>query len=553
MIGDGLEGIEQSAAHVCVIGAGPVGLALATRLAARGIPVLLLESGGETANSTIQSLAIGERVNDQVHDDLLVATARRLGGTSNLWGGRVLPFDPIDFRPRNWIGTSWPISYDQFAAYLPDAVTATASGAPVYREAIRGGALARGGRAFDVAPLERWANVQQAQRIHADAIARDTNLHVRTHVTAVGFNFAEDGRVQALRLKDSRSGEEARLPVGEVVLAAGGLETARLLLASQAEAPLRFGGPDGPLGRYYMGHVVGEIADIVFADPATAREFDFRVDSHGSYVRRRIVPSEALQIEHRLLNCAFWPVVPPIGHAEHGSAILSMFWLVMRMGPLARLVIAEKLRLANLTEEDSVVWRHLLNLVRGGPSAALFGIDFLRKRYDKRTRMPGLFVRNPSGRYGLSYHSEQLPNPDSRVTLSGVRDRLGVPQLRIDLQFLPADAESVVRTHVLLERWLIQAGIGTLRYRVPQADRAASVLAQARHGAHQIGIARMGSTRREGVVDADLRSFDAPNLSIATTAVLPTSGQANPTLTAVALALRLADRLAGKASLVQAF
>lgn len=547
MIADGLEGIEGVAQLVCVVGAGPVGLALASRLTPQGVPVLVLESGGMAASRDVQMLAEAERVDPAVHDDLMVATSRQLGGTSNLWGARVLPFDPIDFSDRPWVGASWPIGHEVIAHYLPDAVAATASGAPVYCEPVIG-PLARGGADFEATPLERWANVQQAQRIHAEAIASDPLLHVRTNVTVIGLDF-NDSRVSALRVCDTRSGEERRLPVHELVLAAGGLETARLLLAAQAEAPARFGGTDGPLGRYYMGHVAGEIADLQFADPAVARDFDFRVDAHGSYVRRRIVPSDALQTEHRLLNCAFWPVVPQIGHAAHGSAILSMIWLVMRMGPVARLLIAEKLRLANLTPGDSSVARHLLNVFRGGPSAAAFGVSFLRKRYDKKTRLPGLFVRNPGGRYGLGYHGEQLPNPNSRLTLSGTRDRLGLPQLRIDLRFSAEDAASIVRTHDLLEPWLANAGLGALHYRVPKAERAASVLAQARHGAHQIGIARMAASPSQGVVDADLRSFDVPNLSIASTAVLPTSGQANPTFTAIVLALRLADRLAAAASI----
>ncbi|MFX8620520.1 hypothetical protein ABTM24_20085, partial [Acinetobacter baumannii] len=85
---------------------------------------------------------------------------------------------------------------------------------------------------------------------------------------------------------------------------------------------------------------------------------------------------------------------------------------------------------------------HLFNVLRGAPAAALFGVDFLRKRFDKTTRLPGLFVRNAGGVYGLSYHSEQFPNPDSRVTLSRRQDRLGLWQLDIDLRFTAEDGEA---------------------------------------------------------------------------------------------------------------
>lgn len=553
MIARGLDAAHAAAHDLCVVGSGPIGLAVATRAARAGLRVLVVESGAAQPEPEIQALGDAD-VDPDRHDDMAIATARRLGGTSNLWGARAIPFDPIDFEPRDWIGARWPIGYADLAAYLPDAVAATASGAPVYEEPFGddpvGRAFAAADPAFRADAIERWANRQRAQDIHQAAIDADPRLTVLTGVTATGLRFAENGRVAALEVRDSRDGAAATLPIRELVLAAGGVETTRLLLAAQRAAPDRFGGVDGPLGRYYQGHLVGEIAQIRFARPELARAFDFRVDAHGSYVRRRIVASASTQRAHRLLNCAFWPVVPRLGHAAHRSAILSMIYLVMRAGPVARLVVAEKIRRMSFTSEDSGLAAHLLNVLRGGPQAAAFGVDFLRKRFDKRTRLPGLFVRNPAGRYGLSYHSEQLPNPDSRVMLTDRTDRLGLPRVAIDLRFLPEDAEATLRQHALLEGWLRDAGLARLDYQQPAEERAAAILAQARHGTHQIGLARMGATRREGVVDGYGTTFDSPNLHLATTAVLPTSGQANPTLTALALGLRLVDRVAPRAGSV---
>lgn len=542
MLSDGLYALEGSRRPIVVIGSGPAGLAVATSLAARGVPVLLLESGGGKANETVQSLAQGELLDPARHDDLMVATARRLGGTSNLWGGRSMPYDPVDFAPRSWVDARWPIDHAELMRWFPFAAEATRSGAAAY--AAPPLALPNDDASFDAGTVERGVNIQQAQIIHGDAIARNPLLDVRTHATVIGIDFATNGLVEAIRLAHSLTGERARLQVDTLVIAAGGLETVRLLLAAQRETPTRFGGPEGPLGRYYMGHLIGEIADIVFNEDRFVDAFDFRVDEHGSYTRRRIVPAAHTQIENELLNSCFWPVVPPVADARHGNAILSSVYLALAFRPLGNLLVAEAIRKRHIPQDGTPLLPHIANVASGLPSSVAFVARFLRQRYGRSTRIPGFFVRNKLRRYGWSYHAEQAPNPLSRVWLKGTTDRLGVPQLAVDFRYGASDAESLVRTHDILEGWLERTGMGRLEYRMPREARAEAVMALAAHGTHQIGLVRMGTDRRNGVVDADLATFDSPNLFVASTAVLPTSGQANPTVSTVALSLRLANHLA---------
>jgi choline dehydrogenase-like flavoprotein len=195
---------------------------------------------------------------------------------------------------------------------------------------------------------------------------------------------------------------------------------------------------------------------------------------------------------------------------------------------------------------------HILNVLRDLPRTAAFVPPFLYRRYLARYRMPGFFQRNAARRYAIRFHAEHPPNPDSRVVLSDRCDAYGVPRLSIDLRYADADVEPLIRTHDLFGAWLVRCGIGSMRWLVPPEERASYMVAQCYDGHHQIGTTRMGASERTGVVDSDCRVFGSANLFVAGSAVFPTSGEANPTLTAVALAMRLAERLAQEVPMEEA-
>jgi hypothetical protein len=543
MITDSFDGLSDRAYDVCVVGGGPVGIALALRLAALGKSVVMLESGGERADPATQALADADIVYPDRHDSMMIATARRLGGTSNLWGGRCLPFDPIDFENRPAItDAKWPISYGEIEPYYQAACETTDSGAAVFVSPPADAAAAD--EAFSMDRLERWSNSPKLQRFHHDALLKSSAIDIRLFCVVTDLYFNEAGVLEAVRVVRPNGESEVRLQVGTVVLAAGGVEVTRLLLAAQRQAPLRFGGVDGPLGRYYMGHLTGVIADIRMANLAMDAAFDFYVDAFGGYVRRRFVPSDTLQRELNVMNSSLWPVVPAIADATHGSGTLSALYLALAWGPLGRKIIAEAILKRHIPDPPPPAAPHIGNVVRNLPSTIPWLADFLRRRYAAKARIPGFYLRNPKKLYGLCFHSEQWPNPESRITLTDEVDRLGLPKARISYTYHERDVTSVIDTHEALGRWLQRSDLGELIHHHPPEARPAAILAQAKHGAHQIGTTRMGFDRSTAVVDKDLRTFDCPNLFVASCSTLPTSGQANPTLTAVALALRLADRLA---------
>nr|WP_255647922.1 GMC family oxidoreductase [Ensifer sp. IC4062] len=181
---------------------------------------------------------------------------------------------------------------------------------------------------------------------------------------------------------------------------------------------------------------------------------------------------------------------------------------------------------------------HLWNLARN----PLKSIGSAANLFHKRVLLhePHLFVPDPHHLYRLRYHAEQIPNRESRVFLSQVRDRDGSLKLAVSFKYLTQDYHSTVLAHQALNLWLARQGVGRLVFLAGTEDLERLVAMQAKDGYHQIGVTRMSANRRDGVVDADCRVHDIANLFVAGSSVFVTSGQANPTLPAVAMAVRLA-------------
>nr|WP_235913802.1 GMC family oxidoreductase [Pseudoroseomonas coralli] len=196
---------------------------------------------------------------------------------------------------------------------------------------------------------------------------------------------------------------------------------------------------------------------------------------------------------------------------------------------------------------DTRFWlAHAANVLRDSPGVLNFGQKWLRKRTFASRKLPFVVVRARDGSYPLDVNAEQVPNPDSRVTLGQEKDAFGLPRLRVDWRLHPADVDSLVRTMRLARDAFARSGVARLDF--DDATLEAEVRASTPVGGHHIGTARMAESPRQGVVDANCAVHGVPNLYIASSAVFPTCSHANPTLTIVALALRLADHLKAEAA-----
>jgi choline dehydrogenase-like flavoprotein len=293
-----------------------------------------------------------------------------------------------------------------------------------------------------------------------------------------------------------------------------------------------------------MAHVEARVARVHLKTPPESTIHDHERDADGVYVRRRFTFSPEFQRRNRLSNAAIWFANPPMGDPVHGSGILSGVYLTL-VSPVGRFMLAEAIRQAGTRTLATVRKRdHLRNIIRDLGPAARFALSFSFRRFLKPGRKaPGFFVRSAANIYPLVYHGEHLPNADSRVVLTSERDALGVPRIRTEMRFSDDDVANVERAMRALDTALRDAGVGHLEFLFDDVAAGVKECLVRGSGFHQTGTTRMAANADEGVVDANLAVFGTENLFVASTSTFPTSSQANPTLTGIAFALRLAEHL----------
>lgn len=535
-------GSSDKVYDVAIVGGGAAGLSLARELSGAGLSIIVLEAGGYKRTKASQEFYRGEVVDPKVHPWIDSYRVRAIGGSSRIWGGRTIPFDPIDFVARDWVpGSGWPFGFDELEPYYRRAVPETEAGRPAFlpSDALPGSQreLAPGldGELFETT-VERFSKPTNFWRLHGDALRAATDVHVVREAPVTGIRLTADGHSVAQLDVAVPEGRTLAVKARRYVLALGGLETTRLLLASNDVRPNGVGNDADQLGRNYMSHLCTTAGTVTFSSPPDAIAYDYERDELGIYVRRRLALTHLAQMRFGLLNTTFRTHLPEPANPAHGDAILSAMFLVKN---LVLYEYARKFQEGRVTQAERL--GHLRNILSQPLRLTRFGINWLRRRTLADRKLPSVVLGSSLNTYVLEFHAEQAPNPDSRLTLSDERDALGVPRLKVDWRITDLDIASLKRSYALLRDELARTGTGKLVYDPDDLEDRTR-----RHGVvggHHIGTARMSVDPAKGVVDPDLRVHGISDLYVASSAVFPTSGQANPTLTIVALTLRLAGHL----------
>lgn len=517
-------------ADICIVGSGVAGITLAARLDGTGYNVCLVEGGSLGPDESSQALYDLEVAGHPVRQDFM-SRARYFGGTSNLWAGRAMRLSPLDLRRRDWVPDSgWPIAYAELDRYyqtatallrLPswdtlDVLCGESRMHPVERALLDDSDLRPNLSLWAKEPL-RFGGAYRRQLRDS----RNVAVYLNANVIAIEVNHGGTG-VEACTAR-TLGGRALRFTAARFVLACGGLETARLLLASRGVMPQGVGNDHDTVGRYYMDHPRAVYGRVRFTTPQKLRGL-LGVPLAAGMGQLGIQFSDEIQEREQLLNG--YVTLERQWSDQTARAYQSFVHtakIVLRKGYAGSRFSLARERLAKVPE--------LIYLL--APRELLPHPLYRAARLLKDSLSAGatdLIVVN---------YCEQPPNAQSRVYLGSDRDQLGVPRLVLDWVIGRRETETLMRLHELLDRALRRMGAGHLSH-LPAESGALHYT----DASHHLGTTRMSADPRLGVVDADCRVHGIANLFIAGSGVFPTAGHANPTLTIVALAVRLAEHLA---------
>ena len=536
-------------ADVCIVGGGAAGLSVALKLAGSKLKVILLESGQSKFSAQTQRLYEGSVSSEELHSPLDKFRQRRFGGSTNIWGGRCSPLDPIDFEKRAYIPDSgWPIAFEDLAKHYGEACALAETGRNEFSAQnatnIDIPALIEGFDQADIRTdgLERFSCPTNFATRYHDRLVAAANVDVYLGANVTRIDMVSNGsRVKQLSVA-TLGGNRFNVSARTQVLAMGGLENVRLLLASHNVAPQGVGNDHDVVGRYYMSHIAGHVGTLTLNVHGAAIHHGYAVSRDGIYIRRRIALTSTAQQRLGVTNMIARLHFPQPSDPAHRNSVLSAIFLARRL-----ISFEYSRRLGDKQEKQrSLLLNHLRNVVAGFPDIVQFLTHWTLRRKLAERKFPSVILKNRNNQFSLDIHAEQIPLRDSHITMTKDMDALGMPKMHVDWKYDRLDIQSIEKSLDLLSASFKNSGTGTFEY-----DRNSLEYELTKYGAyggHHLGTTRMGTDLSTSVVDPDCQVHGIEGLHIVGGSVFPTSGQANPTLSIVALALRLAQHIADRAS-----
>lgn len=520
-------GLSTIETDVCIVGAGAAGITLAAELARASRDVCLIESGGFAPDEAVQSLYDLESTGYPFRENYM-SRARYFGGSCNLWAGRSMVLNEIDFEPRDWVPHSgWPIPYREIADLYPRA--AQVLDLPTAQDALRTFGKRQADperRLFESGTFSPTFSLwgRNAKRFGADyrsQLRRARTLRVLLNASITRINLAPNAEAVESLSASTLGGGQLRIRARRFVLACGGLENARLLLVSRDRHPHGVANSSDAVGRYFMDHPRAVYGKVRVGENCKLPLLRGRPLADGK-LQIGLGLAPGVQRSAALLNHYLTLEAQSSGYTEAKyQSFVQTMKVVLRKG-----YAGSRWSFAKASVEQLPNMIYLLSPKELMPHPLYRAYVAARDAIPRKSG-PRTFV--------VVYFCEQPPDPRSRVTLSDEKDALGLNRLKLHWHIGSSVTESMARMQALFASELERTGVGKLE---PGEGEPRFTDAS-----HHMGTTRMSLSPSEGVVDANLKAHGIDNLYIAGSSVFPCAGHANPTLTIVALSLRLAAHL----------
>lgn len=504
---------------ICIIGGGAAGITVARALADAGVKVCLIEAGGFEEDEAGQALYRGTTAGFH-YPPLDSGRLRYFGGSTNHWTGYCCPLSDIDLRDRAWLPfAGWPLTSTELAPFYQAAQRICQLGRFAYDPAAWPTPTAFPSLLPEklVAGLWQFSPPTRFGDVYREDLRRADNLRVLLNANAIELLTDAAGRtVTAAAIQPLRGNEASLVRARTFVLACGGIENARLLLLSNRANPQGLGNDNDVLGRFFMDHleVVTATGFLNLDNPPPFAGFA----ADGIAMLPALALSEPAQEGAGILNCAA-SIEPPRDDRPSGYLAL-------------RRTVRSLLR-GQAPEDWDRDMRSVLMDLDGVASGMLH-------------RVLGGPRRMPATRSGMAIvvrsRCEQAPDPDNRVSLTDERDALGLRKVKLHWRVGAIERQTLRHVTRLVGEELGRLGIARIRI-ADWLNTDQEWPKFMNQGFHHMGTTRMCTDPRDGVVDPNCRVHGVDNLYVAGSSVFPTSGYAPPTLTIVALALRLAAHL----------
>lgn len=498
---------------ICIVGTGAAGLSVALEWMNTPYKVVLLEGGGFEYEERIQDMYNGKGTGQKYYP-LKSSELHYFGGTTGHWGGMCSMFDPIAFKKRDWVPLSgWPFTQDDLI--------------PFYKRAHTN--LDIGEFDFDLAnwqkkdpslvamPLDEdvvWNKVWRFSpptrfgKKYKETIVNAKNIHLYTYAKVVDIVANENvSSIKQVVIKNY-AGKTHKVSAKIFVFACAGIQNARILLAANKQAPKGLGNDNDVVGRYFMEHPELKSAELwlnkesslnlyLYAPPKTQAEL-------------AIMPKK--QEEFQILN---------------GISSFTPADIARKTPPFIKMWSTDDPR-KNQKQVEQAVYK------AGGNRVTRF---FKSLKEDKKTFQS----------FQVVIRLEQAPNPLSRVTLSTDKDELGIPRASLNWAFTSLEKKSILKIYETIGQQVGAAGLGRVKLLDDLLDAPGDTLPDSTSGGwHHMGTTRISTDPKVGVVDGDCKIHGIDNIYMAGSSCFPTGGGVNPTLTIVALSIRLADHLKEK-------